>query len=118
MRNIEAPVNSLSGGNQQKVVLSKWFSAGCRVIIFDEPTRGVDVGAKAEIYLLIDELAANGMAVVLISSDLVQVIGMSDRILVMSRGRIAGELQKNEFSEANIMRLALRGLQQDGKLTR
>ena len=106
MRNIEAPVNSLSGGNQQKVVLSKWFGAGCRVIIFDEPTRGVDVGAKAEIYRLIDELAAEGLAVVLISSDLVQVIGMSDRILVMSRGRIVGELQKNEFSEANIMRLA------------
>ena len=118
MRNIEAPVNSLSGGNQQKVALSKWFGAGCRVIIFDEPTRGVDVGAKAEIYRLIDELAAEGLAVVLISSDLIQVIGMSDRILVMSRGLIAGELQKNEFSEANIMRLALRGLQQDGKLTR
>ena len=118
MRNIEAPVNSLSGGNQQKVVLSKWFGTGCSVIIFDEPTRGVDVGAKAEIYRLIDELAAEGLAVVLISSDLVQVIGMSDRILVMSRGRIAGELQKDEFSEANIMRLALQGLQQDGKLTR
>jgi ribose transport system ATP-binding protein len=116
MRDIEAPVSSLSGGNQQKVVLSKWFGAGCRVIVFDEPTRGVDVGAKAEIYKLIDELAAEGLAVVLISSDLVEVIGMSDRILVMSRGRIAGELQKPEFSEANIMRLALQGLQQDGKV--
>ena len=116
MRSIEAPVSSLSGGNQQKVVLSKWFGAGCRVIIFDEPTRGVDVGAKAEIYGLVDELAAEGLAVVLISSDLVEVIGMSDRILVMSRGRIAGELKKPEFSEANIMRLALRGLQQDGKV--
>jgi ribose transport system ATP-binding protein len=116
MRSIEAPVSSLSGGNQQKVVLSKWFGAGCRVILFDEPTRGVDVGAKAEIYRLIDELAGEGLAVVLISSDLVEVIGMSDRILVMSRGRIAGELPKAEFSEANIMRLALQGLQKDGKV--
>ena len=97
MRSIEAPVSSLSGGNQQKVVLSKWFGAGCRVILFDEPTRGVDVGAKAEIYRLIDELAGDGLAVVLISSDLVEVIGMSDRILVMSRGRIAGELPKAEL---------------------
>jgi ribose transport system ATP-binding protein len=116
-RSIESRVDTLSGGNQQKVVLSKWFGAGCRVIFFDEPTRGVDVGAKAEIYRLIGELATEGLAVVLISSDLIEVLGMSDRILVMSRGRISGELQKEEFSEANIMRLALRGLQQDGKVT-
>ena len=106
-KSMDAAVDTLSGGNQQKVVLSKWFEAGCRVIILDEPTRGVDVGAKAEIYRLIAELAAQGLGVLLISSDLLEVIGMSDRILVMSRGRIAGELARPEFSEANIMRLAL-----------
>jgi ribose transport system ATP-binding protein len=115
-RSIESRVDTLSGGNQQKVALSKWFGAGCRVIFFDEPTRGVDVGAKAEIYRLISDLAVEGLAVVLISSDLIEVLGMSDRILVMSRGRISGELKKDEFSEANIMRLALRGLEQDGKV--
>ena len=112
-RDMDAPVDSLSGGNQQKVVLSKWFEAGCRVIILDEPTRGVDVGAKAEIYRLIDELAAQGLGILLISSDLIEVIGMSDRILVMSYGRVAGELAKADFSEANIMRLALLGREQD-----
>ena len=110
-RDMDAPVDTLSGGNQQKVVLSKWFEAGCHVILFDEPTRGVDVGAKAEIYRLIDELARGGLGVLLISSDLLEVIGMSDRILVMSRGRIAGELARPDFSEANIMRLALRGIE-------
>ena len=112
-RDMDAPVDSLSGGNQQKVVLSKWFEAGCRVIILDEPTRGVDVGAKAEIYRLIDELASQGLGILLISSDLIEVIGMSDRILVMSYGRVAGELAKEDFSEANIMRLALLGREQD-----
>ncbi len=112
-RDMDAPVDSLSGGNQQKVVLSKWFEAGCRVIILDEPTRGVDVGAKAEIYRLINELAAQGLGILLISSDLLEVIGMSDRILVMSYGRIAGELAKPDFSEANIMRYALLGKPQE-----
>ena len=112
-RDMDAPVDSLSGGNQQKVVLSKWFEAGCRVIILDEPTRGVDVGAKAEIYRLIDELAAQGLGILLISSDLLEVIGMSDRILVMSYGRIAGEIAKPDFSEANIMRYALLGKEQE-----
>ncbi len=115
-RHMDAPVDTLSGGNQQKVALSKWFEADCRVILLDEPTRGVDVGAKAEIYRLVDELASRGLGVVLISSDLLEVIGMSDRILVMGRGRVAGELARPDFSETNIMRLALREIERDHQL--
>ncbi len=107
-RNLDLPVSSLSGGNQQKVVLAKWLDAGCRIIILDEPTRGVDVGARAEIYQLIETLAAGGLGVIVISSDLIEVIGASDRILVMSGGRISGGLSRDEFSEARIMQLALR----------
>ena len=108
-RNLDLPVSSLSGGNQQKVVLAKWLDAGCRIIILDEPTRGVDVGARAEIYGLIETLAANGLGVIVISSDLIEVIGASDRILVMSGGRISGSLSsRDEFTEARIMQLALR----------
>ena len=107
-RNLDLPVSSLSGGNQQKVVLAKWLDAGCKVVILDEPTRGVDVGARSEIYQLIENLAANGLGVIVISSDMLEVIGASDRILVMSGGRISGELAREEFSEARIMQLALR----------
>jgi ribose transport system ATP-binding protein len=107
-RNLDLPVSSLSGGNQQKVVLAKWLDAGCRIIILDEPTRGVDVGARSEIYGLIEALAANGLGVIVISSDLIEVIGASDRILVMSGGRISGALERDAFSEAGIMQLALR----------
>jgi len=89
-------------------VLAKWLDAGCRIIILDEPTRGVDVGARSEIYGLIETLAAGGLGVIVISSDLVEVIGASDRILVMSGGRISGSLSRDEFSEARIMQLALR----------
>ena len=107
-RNLDAPVSSLSGGNQQKVVLAKWLDAGCKVVILDEPTRGVDVGARSEIYQLIETLAAAGLGVIVISSDMLEVIGASDRILVMSGGRISGRLDRAEFSEARIMQLALR----------
>ncbi len=110
-RNLDLAVSSLSGGNQQKVVLAKWLDAGCRIIILDEPTRGVDVGARSEIYGLIEALAASGLGVIVISSDLIEVIGASDRILVMSGGRISGELRaRDEFSEARIMQLALRSV--------
>ncbi len=88
----EEIVGNLSGGNQQKVVLAKWLMRNCDVIVFDEPTRGIDVGAKYEIYLLINELAAAGKAVLMISSELPEVLGMSDRILVMHEGRITGEI--------------------------
>jgi ABC-type sugar transport system ATPase subunit len=88
----EQPARNLSGGNQQKVVLAKWLERDCDVVIFDEPTRGIDVGAKYEIYLLINELAARGKAILMISSELPEVLGMSDRILVMHEGRLSGEI--------------------------
>ena len=95
----------LSGGNQQKLVLAKWLAAQCRILILDEPTRGVDVGAKAEIHALIDELAADGCAVILISSELPEVMHLSTRILVLREGRIAGELAREEATQAAVMRL-------------
>jgi ABC-type sugar transport system ATPase subunit len=95
----------LSGGNQQKLVLAKWLAAQCRILILDEPTRGVDVGAKAEIHALIDRLAADGCAVILISSELPEVLHLSTRILVLREGRIAGELSREEATQAALMRL-------------
>jgi ribose transport system ATP-binding protein len=97
----------LSGGNQQKVVIGKWLLADIRVLILDEPTRGIDVGAKVEIYQLINELTAAGAAVLMISSDLPEVLGMSDRVLVMAQGRIAGELAADEATQDAVMALAV-----------
>ena len=102
---VEAPVQSLSGGNQQKIVLAKWLARGGRLLIVDEPTRGVDVGAKAAIHTLIGELAARGLAVMLISSELPEVISLSTRVVVMREGRIAGELPRAEATQENILRL-------------
>ncbi|MCS7056146.1 MAG: sugar ABC transporter ATP-binding protein [Thermoflexales bacterium] len=99
-------VGSLSGGNQQKVVLAKWLAANLKVLLLDEPTRGIDVGAKAEIHGLIDELAHRGMAILLISSELPEVLAMSDRILVMSEGRLAGELSREEATQERVLALA------------
>ena len=104
-----APVGSLSGGNQQKVVLAKWLSMTPRVVIFDEPTRGIDVGAKTEIYTLMRGLADNGVAILMISSDLEEVIGVSDRVAVMHEGAIAGILPRDRLSEETIMQLATGG---------
>jgi ABC-type sugar transport system ATPase subunit len=111
----DIPARTLSGGNQQKVVLSKWLvrKPAPEVAVLDEPTRGVDVGAKFEIYRLIDELVDGGAGVILISSELPEVIAVSDRILVMSEGRIAGELAPHEFSEERILRLAVLGAHSD-----
>ena len=95
----------LSGGNQQKLVLAKWLAARCRILILDEPTRGVDVGAKAEIHALIDQLAAEGNAVILISSELPEVLHLSTRILVLREGRVAGELGREAANQAAVMRL-------------
>jgi len=106
-RDMQADVSTLSGGNQQKVVLAKWFHAQGKVIILDEPTRGVDVGAKVEIYTLINALAAKGMAVLVVSSDHNELIGLCDRILVMGSGRLRGELQAADFSEENIVAMSL-----------
>jgi ribose transport system ATP-binding protein len=100
-------VRTLSGGNQQKVVIGKWLLADSRVLILDEPTRGIDVGAKVEIYQLINELTAAGAAVLMISSDLPEVLGMSDRVLVMAQGRIAGELSAEEATQDAVMALAV-----------
>jgi ABC-type sugar transport system ATPase subunit len=104
----EQPAQTLSGGNQQKVVLAKWLQRHCEVLLFDEPTRGIDVGAKYEIYMLINELAAAGKAILLISSELPEVLGMSDRILVMHDGRITGEItDMASATQEQIMRLAV-----------
>ncbi|WP_413757329.1 sugar ABC transporter ATP-binding protein [Streptomyces sp. MMBL 11-3] len=100
-------VRTLSGGNQQKVVIGKWLLADTKVLILDEPTRGIDVGAKVEIYQLVNELTAAGRAVLMISSDLPEVLGMSDRVLVMAQGRIAGELSADEATQDSVMALAV-----------
>ena len=100
-------VRTLSGGNQQKVVIGKWLLADTKVLILDEPTRGIDVGAKVEIYQLVNELTAAGAAVLMISSDLPEVLGMSDRVLVMAQGRIAGELSADEATQDAVMALAV-----------
>lgn len=100
-------VRTLSGGNQQKVVIGKWLLADTKVLILDEPTRGIDVGAKVEIYQLVNELTAAGAAVLMISSDLPEVLGMSDRVLVMAQGRIAGELPAEQATQDAVMALAV-----------
>ncbi|MEU1349781.1 sugar ABC transporter ATP-binding protein [Streptomyces sp. NPDC005795] len=100
-------VRTLSGGNQQKVVIGKWLLADTKVLILDEPTRGIDVGAKVEIYQLMNELTASGHAVLMISSDLPEVLGMSDRVLVMAQGRLAGELAGDAATQDAVMALAL-----------
>jgi ribose transport system ATP-binding protein len=102
-------VGLLSGGNQQKVVLGKWLARKPRVLILDEPTRGIDVGAKSEIYALMDELAGQGVAVLMISSDLEEILGMSDRVLVMHEGRLAGSLLRDQLTEQAVMNLATGG---------
>jgi ribose transport system ATP-binding protein len=107
-RSMDADVSTLSGGNQQKVVLAKWFHADGDLIILDEPTRGVDVGAKVEIYTLINQLAERGKAVLVISSEHQELMGLCDRILVMGEGEIRGELQPADFGEEQILSLSLR----------
>jgi ABC-type sugar transport system ATPase subunit len=99
-------VINMSGGNQQKVLVSRWARTCKKVLILDEPTRGVDVGAKAEIYRIVRELAQSGIAILMISSELPEVIGMSDRVLVMREGRITGELTGGDIGEEKIMQLA------------
>jgi ribose transport system ATP-binding protein len=103
---VDQPVQFLSGGNQQKVVIGKWLATRPSVFLLDEPTRGVDIGAKQEIYRLMEELAAKGAAVLFVSSDLEEILGMSDRVLVLHEGRLSGELLRNELSEEAVMRLA------------
>ena len=104
---IEAEVATLSGGNQQKVVLARWLARRPKVLILDEPTRGVDVGAKAEIYSIINDLAAQGMALLVISSELPELLGLSDRIVVMQGGRVTGEVARAEATEERVLALAM-----------
>ncbi|WP_110113430.1 sugar ABC transporter ATP-binding protein [Bacillus sp. CGMCC 1.16541] len=105
----ETSAKNLSGGNQQKVVIAKWIGIGPKVLILDEPTRGVDVGAKREIYQLMNELTERGVAIVMVSSELPEVLGMSDRILVVHEGRISGQLMKSEATQEKIMTFATGG---------
>jgi ABC-type sugar transport system ATPase subunit len=103
------PAATLSGGNQQKVVLAKWLASRAEIVLFDEPTRGIDVGAKYEIYLLMNELAAAGKAILMISSELPEVLGMADRILVMHEGRVTGEIpDASRATQEQIMELAVK----------
>jgi ribose transport system ATP-binding protein len=104
---LDQSVADLSGGNQQKVVLARWLAAHCRVLLFDEPTRGIDVGAKAEIYELIGELVAQGVAVLLISSEMPELLGLADRIAVMHEGALQGVVSRSEATPERIMELAL-----------
>ena len=99
-------VRNLSGGNQQKVVVSKWLARECPLLIMDEPTRGIDVGAKQEIYNIMNRLASEGVAIIMISSEMPELIGMADRILVMSEGRQTGILERSEFSQERILEMA------------
>jgi len=118
--NIKTPnqaqlVQHLSGGNQQKVVLSKWLASDCSILIFDEPTRGVDVGAKQEIYYIMDELAKSGKGIIMISSDLPELIRMADRILVMNSGKVQGSIDYKDATQDLILDMASRELKQEGK---
>jgi ABC-type sugar transport system ATPase subunit len=101
-------VGNLSGGNQQKVMIAKWLAMKPKLLIVDEPTRGVDVGARAEIYRLLRSLAADGVALLVVSSDLPEVLALADRIVVMAEGRLAGELPGTDAEEEDILRLATR----------
>lgn len=102
----ETKVENLSGGNRQKVVLARWLHTNSKIIIFDEPTAGIDVGVKFEIYNLINKLVEQGIGVIVISSELPELIGISDRIVIMCEGRITGELDKKDFSQERILDLA------------
>ncbi|MEA2612432.1 MAG: rhamnose transport system ATP-binding protein, partial [Chloroflexota bacterium] len=104
---VRVPVSTLSGGNQQKVVLSKWLETHPRVLILDEPTRGIDVGSKAEVHQIVDELAQDGIAIILISSDLPEVLAMSDRILVMREGRQMAIFQRAEGTAERVLAAAM-----------
>ena len=100
-------MNSLSGGNQQKVILAKWINSGASFFLIDEPTRGVDVGARAQIYDILFELADAGKTLIVVSSDLEELMTICDRIIVMKKGELAGEVQKEDFSEERLLRLAI-----------
>ena len=103
---MEQLASNLSGGNQQKVAIAKWLAVDADILILDEPTRGIDVGAKYEIYLLMNELIKAGKSIIMISSEMPELIGMSDRILVMQQGRLVGEISGDEVSQEKILEMA------------
>ena len=109
--NNEQIARFLSGGNQQKIVLGKWLAMKPKLLMLDEPTRGIDIGAKREIYKLMEKLAGEGMAILFVSSEMEEVLGMSDRTYVMHEGKISGELNRDQLSEEAIMNLATGNLQ-------
>ena len=109
---MEQLLRNLSGGNQQKVVIAKWLIRNCDILVFDEPTRGIDVGAKSEIYTLMNELVKEGKSIIMISSELPEILRMSDRIIVMCEGRITGELAIEDASQEAIMEYATMGHQE------
>jgi ABC-type sugar transport system ATPase subunit len=117
VRSIEQIVNSLSGGNQQKVALAKWLDFSPEIIIFDEPTRGIDIGAKTEIYLIMGELAARGAAIVMVSSELPELISVADRIMVMQEGQMRGIVSKNEATQEKVMSLATQKAQEPSHIS-
>ena len=102
----DQPVERLSGGNQQKVVLAKWLATEPELLVIDEPTRGIDVGTKAEVHRLLSQRAAEGLAVLMVSSELLEVLGMADRILVMYEGRLTAQLSRAEADEESVIRAA------------
>jgi len=108
--NLNQIVGNLSGGNQQKVIIGRWLATAPKILILDEPTRGVDVGAKAEIYYIMNDLALKGVSIIMVSSELPEIINMSDRVVVMSNGMVAGCLEREELSQEKIMHLATSNL--------
>jgi D-xylose transport system ATP-binding protein len=109
MRNLKTRVSTLSGGNQQKVIVARWLMTNPSLLFLDEPTRGIDVGAKYEIYTIINQLVKDGVAVVMISSELPEILGMCDRVLVMREGLITGEFMRNDMTQEKIMECATGG---------
>ena len=103
---LDSPVNNLSGGNQQKVVIAKWLATQPQIIILDEPTKGIDVGSKAAVHEFMAELAAQGLAVIMVSSEIPEILGMSDRAIIMREGKIAAQLQGAELTPESLVRYA------------
>lgn len=108
---IEKTIGTLSGGNQQKVIIGRWVAADAKVFLFDEPTRGIDIGAKSEIYNLIERLAQAGKAIIVVSSEMTEIIRISDRVLVMREGKITKELKGEAITEDNIARFAIKDVE-------
>ncbi len=106
---VDREMRTLSGGNQQKVVLARWLLRGCRVLLLDEPTRGVDVGARSEIYALVRRLADDGVAVVVVSSEIEEVLGLSDQVIVMREGAVVYQGPSDELDEAKVLNLVMEG---------